>query len=132
MAEPASSETGFFENTRALLSAFAQYLHARIRLAGIETKEALVHYAILIALLVLALCIVVFGYLFLCIGLVVLIAHLLHIRPEWIIIAFALLHFCAAIICVLIIKARLTASMFSATIEEFKKDQQWLSTPKQN
>src|ERR1044072_9446099 len=38
---------GLFEHARALLAALSEYLHARLKLAGIETKEALVHYIII-------------------------------------------------------------------------------------
>jgi len=126
----AAANEGFFEHSRALLAALAEYFHARLRLAGTESKEALVHYGIIIGLAVGALVVVVFGYLFFCIGLAVLLAHLLRIHPGWVILIFALIHFAVAIVCLLIARARLTAPMFTGTISELKKDQQWMSTSK--
>jgi uncharacterized membrane protein YqjE len=139
MAEMPTSQSapqgGFFEHSRALLAALSGYLHARLRLAGIETKEAIVHYGILLALAIGALAVVLFGYVFFCVGVVVLIAHLLHIGTEWTLLVLALAHFGVAIAFLLIARARLVVPMFNATIAEFKKDQQWLSsntTPRQS
>ncbi len=135
MADPTrspTSDSGFIENGRALFSAIAAYLGARLHLAGIETKEALVHFGIIAGLAIVALCVVVFGYLFFCIGLVFLIARLLHVHAEWVVLVLALAHFGVAMACIVFAKARLSASMFSATLQEFKKDKQWLQTKKQS
>jgi uncharacterized membrane protein YqjE len=123
---------GFFEHSRGLLAALTNYLSARLRLAGIESKEAFVHFGIIIGLAVAALMVVFLGYIFLCVGLVVLLAHLLHMRAEWAILALALLHFGVAIVCLLIARTRLAVPMFTATLGEFKKDTQWLDTSKQS
>ena|SRR5215210_1678256 len=123
---------GFFEHTRGLLAALATYLSARLRLAGAESKEALVHYGIIIGLAVVALLVVFLGYIFLCVGLVVAIAHWLGIGVEYAILILALVHFGVAVACLLLARSRLAEPMFTTTISEFKKDNQWLSTPKQN
>src|SRR5438093_5732820 len=119
---------GFFEHSKGLLAALSGYLHARLRLAGIETKEALVHFGIIIGLAVGALAVVLFGYLFLLIGMMFLLAELLNISKGWTLLILALAHFGVAVLCLLIARTRLTAPMFSATLAEFKKDQQWLSS----
>jgi uncharacterized membrane protein YqjE len=129
---------GFFEHSRGLLAALSGYLHARLKLAGIETKEAFVHYGIIIGLAIGALAVVLFGYLFLLIGLMFVLAELLNISKGWTLLILALAHFGVAVLCLLIARTRLTVPMFTATIAEFKKDQQWLSstntttTPKQS
>lgn len=133
MAAPVSpppDEAGFFEHGRALLAALSAYLPARLALLGIETKEALVHFGIILGLVILALCVVIFGYLFLCFGLVMLVARLLEVHVEWIVLGFALVHFLVAIGCLVYVRTRLNAAMFGATLAEFKKDQQWLNTAK--
>ncbi|MEA3186635.1 MAG: putative Actinobacterial Holin-X, holin superfamily [Chthoniobacter sp.] len=131
-AGPSQPKAGFFEHAREIIAALSAYLHARLRLAGIETKEALVHYAIILALIFGALFVAVFGYLFLCIGLMLVLAHFLHVFAGWLVLGFALVHILAVLVCGCIVKTRLAAPMFSATIDEFKKDSQWLSTSKQN
>jgi uncharacterized membrane protein YqjE len=133
MAEPPNSTgAGFFDHFNALLAAGSAYLHARLRLAGIESKDALIHYAIIIGLVMAGLVVVAFGYLFLCIGLIALLAAALRVHAGWVLLAFAFLHFAVAVVCGLIAKTKLSVPMFSATLDEFKKDQQWMSTPRQN
>lgn len=130
--QAAAGDEGFFEHARGLLAALAEYLSARLRLAGGESRDALVHYGLILGLAVAALAVAVLGYIFFCLGLAMLLAHLLHIHAGWTILIFAVLHFGAALGCLLLVKTRLPAPMFSATLAEFKKDQQWMSTPKTN
>lgn len=137
MAEPtaedrrAAANAGFFGHLAGYASALAAYLSARLRLAGLEAKEAAVHYVILLALLIAGLVVAVFGYLFLWMALIFFIAWLFPAPATvWIAsIAAALIHFGGAVACVLIAKSKFSQPMFTATIEEFHKDQQWLTTP---
>jgi len=131
---PAGGHSGGLpEHLRELFAAGLAYLQARLALAGIEAKEALLHFAVIIALFVAALFVVVFGYLFLCIGATVLIARVLNVSPGWVILVLALVHFGLAVGCTVFAVARLKASVFTGTLTELKKDQQWLShTSKQN
>jgi uncharacterized membrane protein YqjE len=69
----------------------------------------------------------VFGYFFLCIALTVLIAQLLGVSPGWVILGFAVLHFAIAAGSVLFAVLRLRTAVFTATLAEIRKDQQWLS-----
>lgn len=127
---PPPDEAGLIEHGRALLAAAMAYLPARLALLGLETKEALVHFGIILGLAVFALCVVVFGYLFLCFGLMMWLTRLLEIHLEWVVLGFAVIHFAVAIGCLLFAKTRLSAAMFRATLAEFKKDQQWLNPGK--
>ena len=124
---------GLLDHFRELLAAGLEYLQARLALAGIEAKEALLHFGVIIGLCVAALAVTLFGYLFLCIALTVLIARLLNVSPGWVILVLALIHFGLALGSILFAIARLKTSVFSATLAELRKDQQWLSqAPKQN
>jgi uncharacterized membrane protein YqjE len=122
-------EPGLFAHLSAYLGAIAKYLRARLQLLGIETKEAALHYVIIIALLFAALVVVIFGYLFFCFGLVFAIAALIGGKYTWIWVTFgmALLHFAAAAGAVFLAKSRLSAPMFTSTLQEFRKDQEWLT-----
>ena len=125
---PAGGHSGnLLDHLRELFAAGLEYLQARLALAGIEAKEALLHFGIIIALFVLAVAVIVFGYLFLCIAATVLIAQLLHVSPGWVILALAILHFVVALGSVLFAISRLKTAVFSATLTELKKDQQWLN-----
>jgi len=115
------------EHLRELCASGAAYLQARLALAGIEAKEALLHFGIIIALFILAVAVIVFGYLFLCIAVTVLIAKLLCVSPGWVILGMAILHFAVAAGAVLVGVARLKTAVFSGTLAELKKDQQWLN-----
>jgi len=126
-----SDPDGLFRNFSALLSGKLSYLRARLQLAGLESKEAAVHYGIILALACVALVTIVFGYLFLVIALVFLVALAFGGGNAWIWVTFAaaLLHFIGAALLLLVAKAKLAQPMFAATLDEFKKDQQWLKTP---
>jgi uncharacterized membrane protein YqjE len=129
MAEQPSGtqQVGLLEHLRDLSAAGLAYLQARLALAGIEAKEALLHFAIIIGLLAIAAAVLIFGYLFLCIALTLLIAHALHVFPGWVILALAVIHLLVAAGAVLIAVMRLKTAVFSATMAELKKDQQWLN-----
>lgn len=127
--ERSAGDAGLIEHLRSLAASVAGYLQARIELAGIESKEALGHYVQILVLLVAGAVIAIFGYIFFCIGLVLLIAHFLHVHWMWIILGVGFAHFLLALGCVLFARSRFVAPMFSATLSEFKKDQEWLATP---
>ncbi len=122
---------GMFRHFSALFSAKLAYLRARLQLAGIEGKEAAVHYAIIVALAIGALIVAVFGYLFLVIALVFMVAAFLDTEHAWIWVTLgaAFAHFVGAAALVAIAKVKLSQPMFAATFDEFKKDQEWLKTP---
>ncbi|HWB58768.1 MAG TPA: phage holin family protein [Chthoniobacteraceae bacterium] len=120
---------GMVDNLRALAASVAAYLSARLQLAGIESREAGVHYLKILALLGVAVFGVVFGYIFLCLAAVFLLHNLLKVDWIWILFGAAVFHLIVAAAAVLIAKARFPKAVFSATIAEFKKDQTWLNTP---
>ena len=139
MPEPTAEDTrraaqeGFFGHVAGLLSASAEYFKRRLELAGLEAKEAAIHYGLVLALAIAALVVVVFGYIFLCFFAIFGIAALIGGQYAWIwvTLGMALLHFGAAVGSLLYAKKMLGDPMFSATINEFRKDQQWL-TPHEN
>ena len=112
-------------------SALAAYQSARLRLAGLEAKEAAVHYAIIIALLIGALVVIVFGYFFIWMTIIFAITLAFGGAP-WtgvlVTLGVALLHFGLAVALAFFAKNKLAAPMFTSTLEEFNKDQQWLAT----
>ena len=121
---------GFFEHATAWLGTLLAHLRVRIELAEIEGKEAAVHYGVLLALAVAGFVFVVFGYLFLCLALVFLIAWACGGGNAWIwvLLGVSVLHLCAGAGAFFWIKTRLAVPMFSATLDELRKDQEWLTT----
>lgn len=127
--QPSSAgDAGFFAHTREFLASLADYLRARLQLVGIESREAFVHYLKLIVWVVVALIVVIFGYLFLCIGAVVIIAALLKVSWPWVMIALAFAHFAGAGVCLFLAKGLVQTPMFGATLHELRKDKEWLTT----
>jgi uncharacterized membrane protein YqjE len=124
-----------FSHGANLIAALLAYLRARLGLVGAETSEAAIHYGVILGLAVGVLVIVVFGYFFLVVALVFLVAALLKSEHAWIwvLLGAALLHLAGAAILGSIAKVKLGAPVFSASLNELKKDQEWLkTTAKQN
>lgn len=121
---------GMFGHLSGLLAAKLGYLRARLKLAGIEGKEAAIHAGIIAGLAVGALVVLIFGYFFLVIGLVFLIALAFGGGNAWIwvLLAAAVLHILGAVILLLVAKGRLGTALFPLTLDELKKDQEWLKT----
>ena len=120
---------GLFAHLSALIAAKLGYLKARLELAGIEGREAAVHLAIILGLAIGVLVLVVFGYFFFILALVFLLA-LAFGGHSWIYIlgGAALLHFLVAAALVFMARAKLGVPLFPLTLEELKKDQEWLKT----
>ena len=123
---------GLFAHIIDFLGAGSAYFRARLQLAGLEAKEAAVHYVVILALVLASLVIVIFGYLFLCFSLVFGVAALIGGAYTWIWVtfAFAILHFIAVGVLLFIAYSRLREPMFAASLEEFRKDQEWLTKQK--
>jgi uncharacterized membrane protein YqjE len=119
---------GIFGHLSALLAAKLAYLRARLELAGLEGREAAVHYSVILGLAVAGAIALIFGYLFFIIAMVFLIASWLDGDHAWIWVMFgaAALHVIGAVVLLLIAKARLGVPMFAASLEELKHDQEWL------
>ena len=133
--KPASARSfpSFFEHASAWLGTVLAHFRVRLQLAGIEGREAAVHYGVLFALAVAGLVSLVFGYLFFCLAFVFLIARLLGDENAWIWVSFgmALLHLGAGAGAFFWIKAKISKPMFAATFDELRKDQEWLTATTQ-
>jgi len=126
----ARADDGFFGRISGYLAALATYLRARLQLAGLEAKEAMVHYAIIGGLVAGTLVVAVFGYFFLVMFAVFAIAWVIGGANTWIWVTLgaAVVHFALAVGLIIAARAKFTKPMFTATLDEFKKDNQWLTT----
>ena len=126
----AAQAAGILGHLSALLAAKLAYVRARLELAGLEGREAAVHYGAILGLAIGGMIALVFGYLFFVIALVFLVAHLIGGETAWIwvLLGAAALHFIGAAALVLVAKSRLGVPMFSASLDELKQDQEWLKT----
>lgn len=121
---------GVFGDFSALIAAKLSYLQARLKLAGIEGKEAAIHGGIIIGLALGALIALVFGYILLVLALVFLVALAFGGGNAWIwvLIAAAAIHIIGALVLLLVARAKLGTPLFPLTLDELKKDQEWLRT----
>jgi uncharacterized membrane protein YqjE len=122
------SRTTTFSHVVGFLAAISEYFSARLRLVGIEAKEAGIEYGIGIGMVAAGAFTAVLGYVFLIITVVFAIAAAFNGEHAWIWVmgGAAILHLAGAAALGLFAKRRFQAGAFSQTIEEFKKDQAWL------
>ena len=137
MPEPTSEDrrsaeaAGLWGHFSALLAAKLAYLRARLELAGLEGKEAGVHFAIALGLAIGGLVVLIFGYAFLVLAVVFAIAWACGGGNAWIwvLLGAALVHLLGAGALFFAVKYKLAQPFFPATRGEFSKDQAWLTTP---
>jgi uncharacterized membrane protein YqjE len=131
MAGPTMEDkAGILGHLSALIAAKLGYLRARVKLAGLEGKEAAIHGAIILGLALGGLVALVFGYLLFVLALVFLVALAFGGENAWIwvLLGAAVLHFLGAAILVFVAKGKLGTPLFPLTLDELKKDQEWLKT----
>jgi uncharacterized membrane protein YqjE len=117
---------GLLENLLALVTALAEFFESRFALVAQESKTALVQLLVILACLVLALVLCVFGYIFLVATVIVGVAHLAGISWLWTALSAAGVHFIIALVLLVVARSRITKPVFRATISELKKDREWL------
>jgi uncharacterized membrane protein YqjE len=97
-----------------------------------ESKSAGLQLLILVVCVIAALALGVMGYVFLIVSAVVGIAHLLGTSWPVVALIVALLHFIIAGVLLLVARSRITKPMFRDSIDELKKDREWLKTLNQS
>jgi uncharacterized membrane protein YqjE len=117
---------GLLSNLLGVGNAFVSFVESRIGLLARESKSAAINLLVLVACLAGAAMLCAFGFIFLVAGLIVGLAHALHVSWLWVALAVAVLHFVFALFCVLIARSRMTKPMFRGTAAELKKDREWL------
>ena len=124
-----AARPGTFSHIAGLFGAATQYFAARLTLLGLEAKEAGVQYGIAAAMLAGALCVALLGYILLVITAVFGIAVAFDAEYAWIVImgGAALLHAGGAALLLFLAWRRVRTGAFSRTLEEFKKDRQWMT-----
>jgi uncharacterized membrane protein YqjE len=121
-----AGHAGLLNNLLALASALTSFFESRAALFAKESKTALVQLLVVAACVIAAVMFFAFGYVFVIAGVVFGIARVAQV--SWISIALvaAAVHFLLAMILLLIAQAKMKRPLFRATIEELKKDREWL------
>ena len=131
--EPLSGDSGISDHLRSLLSSSLGYVQARLQLAGLESKEAAAHFLKILIWVGIGIAAAAFGYLFFCGAVVFILSVVFHVEWIWILLGLGLAHFGAAFACALVVREKFPKPLFESTFNEFKKDQEWLTThSKQN
>jgi len=91
-----------------------------------ESKSAAVQILILIGCVVFAAALCVMGYVFLIVSAIAGLAHLAGTSWPWIALIVGLVHFIIALVLLLIARSRITKPLFRDTVDELKKDREWL------
>ena len=128
--ERPAADTGLSGHLLALLASLSGYFRARLELAGIEGKEAAATGIKVAVLLGVALLFLAFGYAFLWIGLIALLATVSPLHWGWMVLAVGVLHLLGVVWCMWGVGALWKKPVFPATLEEFRKDQEWLNSQK--
>lgn len=123
-----AGHSGLLDNALGLLSAIVEFFEIRFALFAQESKYAALHLLILAVCVIAALALCVMGYVFLIVSAVVGIAHLLGISWPVVALVVALMHFIVAAVLLLVVRNRITKPMFRDTVDELRKDREWLKT----
>ena len=127
-----AGHSGLLDNALGLISAVVAFFEGRFVLLAQESKTAALHLLILVGCVIAALALCLMGYVFLIVSAVVGLAHFL--RTSWPVVALvvALLHFIIAGVLLVVARSRITKPMFRDSIDELKKDREWLKTLNQS
>ena len=121
-----AGHAGLLENLLALVSALVEFFESRFALFAQESKAAALHVLILVGCVIVALVLCVMGYIFIIVAAVVGLAHLIGTSWPVVALAVAVLHFIIALILLLVARSRITKPVFRTTLDELKKDREWL------
>jgi len=121
-----AGHAGLLQNLTSLVASLTQFFEARIALAARESKAALRHLVTLVACMAAAAVLLLFGYIFLLVCVIVAVAHLLAVSWVWTALVVALLHFAAALLCLIIARGQFKRPIFHDTGVVLKEDTEWL------
>lgn len=128
---PEADSAGIVRQLKVFLASCAQYASARIRLASLEGREAAGEVGKVLILAGAALIAGAFGWLFLCTGVVFLLAKAMgEYGWVWAAVIVGVSHIAIAIVLGMILRARGGRPFFPLTTAEFQKDRDWLEKEK--
>jgi uncharacterized membrane protein YqjE len=129
-AESEHSTTG--DSVKYWVATFLRYLELRLRLLGLESKEAGLHLLLLGVLVTSILALVAGALIMFAVFLLYLIITLLHLEWGWGALLCAGILLVASIVIAIILRYRIARPMFRMTFEELQKDREWLRSTTRN
>ena len=127
-----AGHSGLLDNALALISAVTEFFESRFALVAQESKAAALQMLMLVGCVMAALALCVTGYVFLIVSAVVGVAHLLGTSWPVVALVVALVHFIIAGALLLVARSRITKPMFRNSVDELKKDREWLKSLNQS
>jgi len=123
-----AGHSGLLDNALGIICAVVAFFESRFVLLAQESKTAAMQLLILVGCVIAALALCLMGYVFLIVSAVVGLAHLLGTSWPVVALVAALVHFIIAGVLLLVARSRITKPMFRDTVDELKKDREWLKT----
>lgn len=117
---------GLRQNIASFIASLTQFFQTRLQLAVRESKAAAGHLVTMAVCGIVAVVLLIFGYIFLLVFAIVGLAHLIGISWIWLALILALLHFAGALFCLLIARGQAKHPMFHDTAVVLKEDTEWL------
>src|ERR1700724_3193764 len=122
-----ASEQSTSDAVRNWVASFLTYLELRLRLLGLESKEAGVHLLVL-ALLLVGVLVFFAGFLvMMLVFLLYLLTLIFHWGWGWSALVCGGISLLIAIVAGAVIRFRIVKPVFSTTFAEFKRDREWLT-----
>ncbi len=128
--EESTGNEGLGNLIRSLADTSLGYLHARLLLLRIESKEATSVLTRRIWLVSSASSFLFLAYAFGVVALVSLGAERFEMRWEHLALIVAAAHFVLGLIFFALVRLKLSRPLFEASLKEFKKDREWLQNRK--
>jgi uncharacterized membrane protein YqjE len=129
-AETERVSTG--DSIRDWVASFLRYGELRLRLLGLESKDAGLHLLILAVLFASVVALFVGFLLMLAVFLLYLIITLLHWEWGWGALLCSGILLLGSIVAALILRFQIVRPLFSLTLAELQKDREWLKTKTRN
>ncbi|HET9376176.1 MAG TPA: phage holin family protein [Chthoniobacterales bacterium] len=129
-AESERTSTG--DSIRDWAASFLRYAELRLRLLGLESRDAGLHLLILAVLLVSTLALFAGFLLMFGVFLLYLIITLLHWEWGWGALLCAGILLLGSITAAIVFRFRIIRPLFSLTLAELQKDREWLKTKTRN
>jgi uncharacterized membrane protein YqjE len=127
-----SERTSTGDSIRDCAASFLRYAELRLRLLGLESKDAGLHLLILAVLLVSTLALFAGFLLMFAVFLLYLIITLLHWEWGWGALLCAGILLLGSITAAIVLRFRIVRPLFSLTLAELQKDREWLKTKTRN
>lgn len=120
------------DSIRSWVASFLRYVELRLRLLGLESKEAGLHLLILGVLFASAVALFASCLLMFAVFLLYLICTLLHWEWGWGALLCSGILLLGSVIAAIILRYRIGRPLFPLTLAELQKDREWLKTKTRN